>query len=129
MDLVEQPPPALIMSPVAARQFSYHVRLAASTAVAGNVEESAAEAVLAWSMLCSCCPTAMEGASGVAAELIDPERISASDADRRRAHSRAHDLALSLEAHFVSVGQHEAADLYEKVADELDQAIAALIAH
>ena len=67
---------------------------------------------------------AAAGAAVVGAELIDPERVAASDDQRRRAQTRAHDLALSLEAHFVSVGQHETATLYETVADELDASIA-----
>lgn len=119
-------PTELHMDPVASAQFAYHVRMAAMCGVAGNNEESASEAVLAWSMLSSCCPGAVEAAAAVGAELIDPDRVAASDDDRRRAQSRAHGLALSLEAHFVSVGLHQHANLYETVADELETSIAAL---
>lgn len=119
-------PTSLQMAPVASAQFSYHVRMAAMCAIAGKANESSAEAVLAWSMLSSCCPAAAAGAAVVAVELIDPDGLNASDEQRRTAHSRARDLALSLEAHFVSVGQHEHASLYESVADDLDAAFAAL---
>jgi hypothetical protein len=119
-------PTSLQMAPVASAQFSYHVRMAAMCATAGKPEESSAEAVLAWSMLSSCCPAAAAGAAVVAVELIDPDGLTISDEQRRSAQSRARDLALSLEAHFVSVGQHEHASLYESVADDLDAAMAAL---
>jgi len=116
----------LQMNALTSAQFSYHVRMAAMCAIAGKSEESASEAVLAWAMLASCCSGAAAGAAAVGAELIDPERVAASDDQRRRAQSRAHDLALSLEAHYVSVGHHETATLYETVADELDESIARL---
>ncbi len=110
------------MNAVITAQFSYHVRMAAMSAIAGNSEESASEAVLAWAILSSCCA----GTAAVGAELIDPERVAATEDRRRRVQTRAHDLALSLEAHHVSVGQHEHATLYETVADELDESIAQL---
>jgi hypothetical protein len=121
------PSPELQMNAVASGQFSYHVRMAAMCAIAGKIEESASEAVLAWAVLSSCCAGAAAGAAAVGAELIDPERVAASDDQRRRAQTRAHDLALSLEAHYVSVGQHDVATLYETVADELDASIARLV--
>ena len=120
------PSPELQMNPATSAQFSYHVRMAAMCAIAGKHEESASESVLAWALLSSCCAGAAAGAAIVGAELIDPDRVAASDDQRRRAQTRAHDLALSLEAHFVSVGQHETATLYETVADELDASIAQL---
>jgi hypothetical protein len=117
---------SLQMSPVASAQFAYHVRMAAMCAIAGQSAESSAEAVLAWSMLSWCCPAAAAGAAVVGAELIDPDGVVTSEAQRDGARSRARDLALSLEAHFVSVGQHDHASLYESVADDLDVAVAAL---
>ena len=120
------PSPELQMDPATSAQFSYHVRMSAMCAIAGKSEESASEAVLAWAMLSSCCAGAAAGAAVVGSELIDPERVAASDDQRRRAQTRAHDLALSLEAHFVSVGQHATATLYETIADELDKSIAQL---
>ena len=118
--------PELHMNPVASALFSYHVRMAAMCAIAGRAEESASESVLAWSMLSSCCEGAAAGAAVIGSELIDPEQVAASDDQRRRAQNRAHDLALSLEGHFVSVGMHEHANLYEKVADELEASVANL---
>jgi hypothetical protein len=115
------------MNAVVSAQFSYHVRMAAMCAIAGNTEESATESVLAWSMLSSCCGGAAAGAADVGFELIDPDRVAATADQSRRAQTRAHDLALSLEAHFVSTGQHEQATLYETVADELEASIAALV--
>ena len=120
------PSPELQMNAVTSAQFSYHVRMAAMCAIAGKHEESASESVLAWAMLSSCCAGAAAGAAAVGAELIDPERVAASDDQRRRAQTRAHDLALSLEAHFVSVGQHDQATLYATVADDLEAAVATL---
>lgn len=117
------PSSELNMDAVASAQFSYHVRMAAMCAIAGNTEESASEAVLAWAMLSSCCAGAAASAAAVGSELIDPERVSATDDQRRRGQTRAHDLALSLEAHFVSTGQHAHAELYETVADELEESI------
>lgn len=120
------PTTTLQMGPVASAQFAYHVRMAAMCAIAGKSAESSAEAVLAWSMLSSCCPAAATGAASAAAELIDPDGFATSEAQRDTARARARDLALSLEAHFVSVGQHDHATLYESVADDLDVAIAGL---
>lgn len=114
------------MAPVPSAQFAYHVRMAAMCAIAGKPDESSAEAVLAWSMLSSCCPSAASSAADVGAELVDPDDFTTSAAQRDAARSRARDLALSLEAHFVSVGQQEHANLYESVADDLDVALEAL---
>ena len=119
-------PPELRLSPVATGLFSYHVRMSAVCGIAGNHDESASEALLAWSMLCAVAPEASDAAAAVAAELIDPEQLSVSDADQARVRARAQDLALSLEAHYVSVGLHEHATLYETIVGHLEPAVSAL---
>ena len=57
----EPPSGALCLRQPIADQFAYHVRMAAVFAVAGQTEESASEAVLAWAMLTSQCPIAESG--------------------------------------------------------------------
>jgi len=109
----------LILSETTARHLAYHTRMAAELAAAGNLDECASEALLAWTIL-------SHHADGTVTDTptVDlPEPGSSGDAPtpgdtvRRRAHS----LALSLEGHFTSEGQTDSADLYEQVAAALDQ--------
>lgn len=116
------------LSPCAAAQLSYHVRMAAVFAVAGESDESASEAVLAWTMLATCSPVAVSAAAATASELIDQDQVALSEAARSAARDRAHALALALESHFVSCGQSEEAALYASVADELETTVATLAA-
>jgi hypothetical protein len=116
----------LRMDPAASAQFSYHVHRAAVCGLAGESEESASEAVLAWSMLTSLCPGAAAAAAEAGSELIDSEPVTTSQEQRRRAQARARDLALSLEAHFVSVGQRDLVDLYAQIVADLDAALESL---
>ena len=95
-------------------------------AVGGEADESADEALLAWSMLSACCPGAASSAAAVGAELIDPDGLDTSGRGRDVARARARDLVLSRQAHYVSVGHHEHAALYESAADDLDAAVDAL---
>ena len=109
----------LILNVVASRQFSYHVKMAAVFAVAGETDESASEAVLAWTILATCWTGADAAASATAAELIGQDQAGMSDLHRDAAHVRAHALALELEAHFTSVGLHDDAALYASVVQRL----------
>lgn len=109
--------PGVTRAGLAASQFSYHVRMTAVFAVAGESEESAAEAVLAWTMLAQQWPDASDAATRVGAELVDARVASLSDASRTAVVARAHGLALDIEAHYASVGCEGEAALYAQVAD------------
>lgn len=117
----------LTLSPTAAAQFSYHLRMAAVFAAAGELDQSGSEAVLAWTILATVSPSTVELALDTASELIGQEHAGVSEAHRVAARTRAHALALDLEAHYVSVGLHGVAGLYETVADNLDTTIATLV--
>lgn len=123
----DPPSGALCLRQPTADQFAYHVRMSAVFAVAGQTEESASEAVLAWAMLTSQCPSAESGAAEIGAELIDQRVASLSDRARSTALNRARGLALDIEAHFVMVGRREEASMYADVADHLDRAVEALL--
>jgi len=118
---------ALCLSQPAADQFAYHVRMSAVFAVAGQTEESASEAVLAWAILMSQWPGAEASAAEIGAELIDQRVASLSDRARNSALNRARGLALDIEAHFVTVGRQEEASMYADVADQLENAVDALV--
>lgn len=120
-------PGDLSLSATVAGQFSYHVRMAAVFAVAGETAESASESVLAWTILVTSWPGAHHAAVATAGELIGQDQVSLSDSHRDTARTRAHALALELEAHFVSVGLHEEASLYSSVADHLETTIETLV--
>jgi hypothetical protein len=114
------------MSPMQAEQFSYHLLMAATWAISGDTAENVAETTLAWSILSLCCPNVRDAAGRVAADLTDPSRVLVSKSDREQARVRAQDLALSLEAHYTSVGQHDQATLYESLVEELDSSFGAI---
>ena len=101
--------------------------MAAVFAVAGATEESASEAVLAWTILASCWDGAAPAALATAAELVGQHQAPTSRADRDAARARADALALSLEAHYVSVGLHGDAALYAKVSEDLEATIGTLV--
>jgi hypothetical protein len=109
----------LLLSDTAASHLAYHTRLAAIFATAGDLDECASEALLAWTIL------TVHGGGDVADSLIGdlpPFRSfdagTTSDVAARR---RAHALALELLGHFVSEGQTDSAALYEDVASALHQ--------
>jgi hypothetical protein len=110
-------PSGLALTQLAASQFSYHVRMAAVFAVAGQAEESAAEAVLAWTVLSLQWDDATGAATEVGAELVDARVALSSEESRSAVLARAHGLALDIEAHYVSVGCAGEAALYAEVAD------------
>jgi len=120
-------PVELCLSPPVADQFAYHVRMTAVFAVAGQTEQSASEAVLAWAILMSQWPGAETSAAETGAELIDQRVASLSDRARLTALNRARGLALDIEAHFVMVGRQEEASMYAEVADQLSGAVDALV--
>jgi hypothetical protein len=112
---------------VLAAQLSYHLRMAAAFAAAGECQESGSEAVLAWTMLATSWPAAELVASGAASELVGIHQLTVSDRHREAARARAHAVALDLEAHFASVGLRREAELYELVADHLSDTIQTLV--
>lgn len=116
----------LSLSAVVAGQFSYHVRMSAAFALAGESEPSASEAVLAWTILATCWPGVPHSAAETAAELVGAARSMPSEQQRRAIRNRAHAAALDLQAHYVSVGRHDAADLYASVEQHVDGALDAL---
>ena len=126
MAVVSEQPADLTFSPTAAAQFSYHLRMAAVFAAAGELDQSGSEAVLAWTILATTSPSAVDLALDTASELIGQDHVGVSESHRIAARNRAHALALQLESHFVSVGMRDAAGLYATVADDLDTTIATL---
>lgn len=113
----------------AAAQLSYHVRMSAVFAVGGDHEESASESVLAWAILSTAWPGAEAAARDGAAELIGEDQAGLSPESREQARSKALALAMTLEAHYVTTGQHDVASLYERVAEQLAATIESLVAH
>lgn len=111
----------------AAAHVSYHLRMAAVFAVAGETEESAAETVLAWTLLATALPAHAGAAANVAAELIDRNVAGVSDAHRERFLRSARARAMDIESHYVTTGQRVEAELYAAVADQMDTAIRTLV--
>lgn len=115
MDDVRVPEPA-------AAQLVYHLRMAAAFAAADDPVECASAAALAWTIFTMFDPQStarfpdLPGADVVTA---DPERWS--DLQRRTSA-----LALALQGHFTSEGQHETADIYARAAGALGDAMSAL---
>jgi len=109
----------LTLPETAARHLAYHSRMAAEFAAAGNLDECASEALLAWAILSRHDDGHITDAPTV--DLPEPSSVSESPASGDAVRRRAHTLALSLEGHFTSEGQTDSADLYEQLAAELDQ--------
>lgn len=107
----------------AGAHIAYHLRMAAVFAVAGEPDESAAEAVLAWTMLVTSWAYGAESAGRVAAELVDREVATTSPEHRLRAMRGARARAMDIESHFVMTGQRAEADLYAQVAEDLERTI------
>ena len=72
-------------SPVALAHVAYHVRMSAVFAVAGELAQSAAEAVLAWTMLATSWPGEAHEAAVVAGELVDRQVAPLSEQHRSAA--------------------------------------------
>lgn len=108
----------LILSETVARHLAYHARTAAAFAAAGNLEQCASEALLAWTILAN--QDGHAAIDSLTADLPEPRSFSPSSTSEDAARRRAHALALSLEGHFVSEGQTASADLYEQVAAALE---------
>lgn len=121
------PTDSVEFSALAAEQLSYHSRMAAVFAVAGQHLESAAESLLAWTILSSQWSDASATAARTAAELAGDGVARHSDADRSAAAGRARGLALDIEAHYVSVGLHDHAALYAHLAECVDDAASSLV--
>jgi hypothetical protein len=115
MDDVRVPEPA-------AAQLAYHLRMAAAFAAADDPIESASAATLAWTIFAMFDPLAaartpdLPGASVVA---TGPDRWN-------DLHRRTSALALELQGHFVSEGQHDTADIYARAAGAVGDAMSEL---
>ena len=121
-------PDELALDGPTAAQLCYHTRMSAVFAVAGDHEESASESVLAWALLSTAWPGAAGAARECAAELIGDDQAGLSPESREQARAKALALAMTLEAHYVTVGQHDIAALYERVAEHLADTIESLVA-
>lgn len=109
----------LILSETAARHLAYHSRMAAARAAAGDLDECASEALLAWTILSS--QAEQLASDALTVDLPEPSSFSRSPASEDAARRRAHALALSLEGHFASEGQTDSANLYEQLGAALEQ--------
>ena len=104
-----------------ASQLAYHMSAAVRLATAGRPIESASETVLAWALLTT------YGRPDAELTALDLPALAVAPALRwddllRRTQA----LALQLQAHFVSEGQHATATIYETVGDRLRDLVAAL---
>lgn len=111
----------------AAAHVSYHLRMAAVFALAGDADESSAETVLAWTLLAVSLPGQVRAAERVAGELVDRNVTGVSADHHERSLRAARARAMDVESHYVTTGQRAEADLYARVADEMDAAIGALV--
>jgi hypothetical protein len=107
----------LNISQTAVRHLAYHSRMAAAFGAAGNVDECASEALLAWSILAS--HGEADVIDALTGDLPEPETLVATPEAHDAARRRAYALALGLQGHFVSEGQTDSATLYERVASSL----------
>lgn len=104
-----------------ASQLAYHMGAAVRLATAGRPIESASETVLAWALLSA------YGHPDAELAALDLPTLAVAPALRwddllRRTQA----LALQLQAHFVSEGQHATATVYETAAGRVCDLVAAL---
>jgi hypothetical protein len=99
----------LAIPELVAAQLAYHLRLAAGFAAAGEAREAASQAALAWTLLelhgGAGCVGVSDDLPGLRATGVSPEHW-------HRVRERTHAVALEMQAHFVSEGQHALASLY-----------------
>jgi len=111
----------LVVPELAAAQLTYHLRMAAGFAAAGEVRECASEAALAWTVL-----SLYGGVDADAGDLPSLRVAGVSDAQWDSVLRRTQALALELQAHFVSEGQYATAAIYEAVGDAVPGAVVRL---
>lgn len=109
------------MSTAHAQQLAYHLRTAAVLSLNGEEEESLSEVLLSW-LLLGIMIGDLDAAASRAA-LTSPLPLSASVTDRHRAADRTRALALELQAHFVSLGRSEEAELYHGISEVVEESL------
>ncbi|MEL6893301.1 MAG: hypothetical protein AAFP84_17040 [Actinomycetota bacterium] len=103
----------------AAEQFAYHLRLSVAAAVGSDATSAACEPLLAWAVLAAAVPELDELASRAEAELVTAATAIGTPDRRNTVATAATQRALELEAHYASVGNHDVAELYARVADDI----------
>ena len=102
-----------------AARVDFHLRAAIGLGAVGNTAEATSETALALSLF-------ELGGFSTGRERVDlpsPSPVPAEQRDEILHRSRA--LARQLQAHYVSEGQHDLADLYESAATNLDSVLSA----
>ena len=107
----------LTLPHVVAAQVDEHLRIAVGLAMAGKATEAAGEAALARMLM------RLSGTADLPRLTDLPRMADLTDDQRRRLKQTTCALALDFEAHFVSEGQHELANMYEAIAAEIDRAL------
>ncbi len=116
----------LCMAGPAATQLAYHLYMAVRFAAADDLVECASETALACTIL-----SAHGGldAAASAEDLVDSVAMGATEGQWDVLRRRTEALALQLQAHFVSEGQHATATVYETAAATVSATLAALRDH
>jgi hypothetical protein len=110
----------LVLPAAVAGQLAFHARMAAAAAVARGDGEADTEALLAWTILVD------TGVDAPLADLPGPRIAKASTVRLEDTCRRTEALALELQAHFVSEGQGELAELYARAATRVQDAASQL---
>ena len=98
----------------------YHLDLSVHLAASGETDEAASETALALALLST--------HVGLEPEKpwsdLPPQAVLTSDGEQTKTiYSRAHALAMEIQAHYVSEGQHELATAYETAATWLASSV------
>jgi hypothetical protein len=103
----------VVISEDLACQLAYHLRMAAGFAAVGDAAECASEATLAWTLVAG---AGVHLAERAAQDLPALRLADVTEGQWDTVRRRTEALALSLQAHFVSEGQHATAAMYEAAA-------------
>lgn len=104
------------VEPVLWADIRYHLELGVRLIAAGRSDEAASETALALALLRNRLGSAAEAAQR---DLPPAEAVAADGAAVAAIHARARALAMEIQAHYVSEGQHELATAYEDAASWL----------
>lgn len=91
----------------------YHLDFGTRLAASDLAAEAASEVALAHALIST---QIGDLPPPFSSELPGPDRLTPDGARQQEARSRAHALALEIQAHYVSEGQHKLADAYESAA-------------
>lgn len=106
-------PEGSILERLVREDIGYHLDLSVRLAAAGEVDESASEAVLALALLSI--GSEPSGASRLG-DLPAPESLVPDGERTASIRRRGHALALEIQAHYASEGRHDLAGAYERAA-------------